>query len=161
MDKRQYIRTELEELEADQLRSWQGKLSRPSLSPARLQAIAEAARETAASEPRLRRLGSRPAPAWRWAAAAAIALAIGLAIWLLPSTPTDSHLPVLALEELSESEILAYLEANIDEFEWELLEDALTEEEATTLSPLNVLPDTAIESYLETADDWLEDIEYY
>jgi hypothetical protein len=156
MNTQQPIRKELEELGADQLQQWQGKLPQPSLSAERLQAIADAAR-TAATEPASHRIGHRPTLYWQWAAAAAIALLLGLALWLNPTSPSSNQPPGLALEELSDTEILAYLEANIDELEWELLEDAVLTETRLDITPLDALPDTAIESYLETADDWLLD----
>ncbi|RMF04592.1 MAG: hypothetical protein D6772_00350 [Bacteroidetes bacterium] len=157
MKEKEHIREELDALGAQQLRTWQGRLAHPRVDAARLQAIAQAAQaEAQAGTPRVRKLPVSPAYRWRWAVAAAIVLAVGLAVWLLPLSPA-SDTDAVATEALSDTAILSYVEAHIEDFEWELLEHVLAEETTTALPLLDLLPDTAIESYLETESDWLED----
>lgn len=146
------IKDELKELDATRLAEWQGQTVDNSPPPAFFANLAEQvlAEVKDESSPSPLRVVSRRSAAvwWRVAAAAVVVLALG-SWWISHSLGWSAQDTLVELDwqQITDEDLQAYVSANIDDFDLELLEQ-LTE-------PVPVPP--ALDNELEVSTEVLED----
>ncbi|MCB0638333.1 MAG: hypothetical protein KDC54_17005 [Lewinella sp.] len=159
MDKRKEITKELRELGADRLADWPREAAAPQPPAGYFDRLADEVLAKAQAPAPTARLRVRSR---RWlAVAAAVAVLVLASVWWLRPTPAADN---LALDDIPEDAILAYIEDNITEFDTELLEDLVAETDDTWELPADLeLSPEAVEQYLQDEDGilFLQDDELF
>lgn len=156
------IKDELTDLGATHLAEWQGRTVDPAPPPAFFPNFAELvmAEVNDKSTPSpLKVVSRRSAPVW-WRIAVAALVVLSLGIWWI-SNPlgwsTQENLAELDWQMVADEDLQAYVWANIDDFDLELLEQVSEPTPAQQLldAELEISTET-LEDFINSEDEWLE-----
>ena len=159
MDERQKIKEELNELNAQRLQDFQGKVPEWEMPAAYLDNLADRALEQAT--PMVAK--QRRLYIMRWAVAAVLVLAAGL--WWMNTNEQQGQAQLVEVDwnAISTEDLQQYVSDNIEEFDLDMLAstgtDAIPESEGQLPGDADDISTEALENYLEADDQWLDDLE--